>query len=61
MGAKRLRAAATGKKGGISQRKLAGLRVYIVVRLHGALKQALQLYVFSVCLTALYFTNLLIV
>lgn len=37
-------AAATGKKGGVSQTKLAGLRVRIAVRLHGVLKQTFKLY-----------------
>lgn len=45
MRVQRLRAAAMRKKGGISQKKLAGLRVHIVVRLHGALKQAFKLYI----------------
>lgn len=37
-------AAATGKKGGVSQTKLAGLRVRIAVRLHGVLKLTFKLY-----------------
>lgn len=45
--AQRLTAAATRKKGGVSQTKLNGLRVHVAVRLHGVLKQTFKLYAFQ--------------
>ena len=39
----RLTGAATGKKEGVSQTKLAGLRMHIAVGLHGVVKQTCKL------------------